>query len=673
MATFRSSQLGEAERTLNQEFQILISLVCESVSLFKNYDQKRIAVSIGYSKNSGRSGVWAYVVPLRYPGGAALRAGSRRGVRGTFHYHSPAITKKHPDALYLMSFMVPRFFRLSPHERLETVVHELYHLHPSMRGDLRTFHGAHRHHGPTPHAYNRRVRELATEALAQSPWLMQHPLITAGEDYFSQHRTHRLAIPRRVFVPDCSVDLASGTSRESPHSTPHSTREKQNARMRFPILSRLLGFAVSKLGVLSLLFAAALTAPSQVWARSLESADASDLLQSPASSAEKVGHVSAHEKLKFVKFSDSGKWILVSVPGGATGWIKSSALLNAPVAPNAASATSSSRPHGATTPGLDAKPQQVSEKKSSKARSQDPEPDESPRAKKANSEDSLELEASAVGDEEAEGDSDKVIAKGGTGEFGDAILEQLNAKSPLEKLNRELDKFYSLKHSKFFETPTKFAVRYGIIEPGDELIILNKSKSGQWLKVRLKLTGEEGWYPKIWIKVVREERMGRWGDGTFTLGLGMGSGGTGFGLGPAFYYNLKPHGLLGGPRDRLELGLFLDYFFGESFANATFSASAKYLRYGAGLRYVGVTDTGSMGGAIEGGLVATSSMVSFSGSTTDVLASTGIRPGATTAGAMVAFAGFLASNEHLQWTAGAKIFICSPTSVYFYIGPTLRF
>ncbi len=146
---------------LNQEFQRVMAVVCEGISEFRDYDLKRIAVSVGHSRNKGRYGVWAHVIPLHYVGGKPERRGARWGRPGTYVYESLALKADCPEARYLMTFFVPRFFVLSPRERLETIVHELYHVHPTLRGDLRRFARPHMHHGPTPTLFRRKVKSMA--------------------------------------------------------------------------------------------------------------------------------------------------------------------------------------------------------------------------------------------------------------------------------------------------------------------------------------------------------------------------------------------------------------------------------------------------------------------------------------------------------------------------------
>ncbi len=137
-----------------------MGLVCESISIFRLYDADRIRVSIAPSRTQSRYGVWAQVTSL---GEAQL------------------------NELYLMTFFFPRFFLLNSRERMETLVHELYHLHPQFDGRLRKFPRPHIYHGPTPSQFRRRVTGLTQEALNHLPSLNSHPLICQGPDYFRNH------------------------------------------------------------------------------------------------------------------------------------------------------------------------------------------------------------------------------------------------------------------------------------------------------------------------------------------------------------------------------------------------------------------------------------------------------------------------------------------------------
>ena len=182
-----------------------MAVICEGILEFRSYDLSLIAISITSSRGRSRFGVWAHVIPLHYVGGRPERRGRCYGIPGFYTYESPKIRQKLPRARYLMTFMVPRFFILSPRERLETIVHEIYHIHPSLRGDLRRFNTTHVHHGPTPALYQRKVKSLVEEALLLFPELLRHPLIAGDGREYEDHVRARWPRPQRVFRPDATA------------------------------------------------------------------------------------------------------------------------------------------------------------------------------------------------------------------------------------------------------------------------------------------------------------------------------------------------------------------------------------------------------------------------------------------------------------------------------------
>jgi hypothetical protein len=191
---------------LNADFGALLGRICRAVESFGSFDPTRIAVSLSRSRSQSKYGVWAYVTPLRYVGGSLHRRGRRRGYAGRYEYANERLAAEAGDALYLMTFLVPKFFTLSFEERLETCVHELYHLHPQFRGDLRRFPRPHVHHGPTPAAFKRQVSVLAREALARDPGLRDESLLCQGPEVFEARKLRHLAVPKLRFVPDAEQE-----------------------------------------------------------------------------------------------------------------------------------------------------------------------------------------------------------------------------------------------------------------------------------------------------------------------------------------------------------------------------------------------------------------------------------------------------------------------------------
>lgn len=197
--------LKKSSKTLNEEFKDLIKIVVEAVPEFRFYDVNRMVISIGASRSKGPGGIYAHIVPLRYQGGSYYRRGKRWGQQGLFFYDSPQIVRDNPEALYMVTFMLPKFFRVKAQERLETIVHELYHIHPNFRGDLRKFSPPHVHHGPTPKKFQKKVEELTETALKEMPFLLQHPLLSEDVKLIQEKKRKRYNMPQLKFVPQSTL------------------------------------------------------------------------------------------------------------------------------------------------------------------------------------------------------------------------------------------------------------------------------------------------------------------------------------------------------------------------------------------------------------------------------------------------------------------------------------
>lgn len=77
------------------------------------------------------------------------------------HWHAlePVYTPMRRKARYILAFAWKRYWEMPPRKRLETLIHEMYHISPRFNGDFRTFEAG----GPHGHGlrwFDRQVREL---------------------------------------------------------------------------------------------------------------------------------------------------------------------------------------------------------------------------------------------------------------------------------------------------------------------------------------------------------------------------------------------------------------------------------------------------------------------------------------------------------------------------------
>ena len=134
------------------------------VADLRHIDMDRVAVSFSQTRKAARHGMYASLTPLRFAGGKmhTFRRGRRWGVQRLY-------CPEGREMLYILSFYLPRFLELDFHEKLTTVVHELWHISPQFDGDLRRFAGRCYAHGSSREGYDAQVERLTAEWLDLNP------------------------------------------------------------------------------------------------------------------------------------------------------------------------------------------------------------------------------------------------------------------------------------------------------------------------------------------------------------------------------------------------------------------------------------------------------------------------------------------------------------------------
>lgn len=119
---------------------------------------------------------------------------TRRGRR--WYSLTPVYTPAGRRARYLLAFAWPRFWEMTPRARLETVVHELYHLSPAFDGTARTF-ATGGWHGRGRAWFDGVVREL-TDAHLPEGFELEHRVLTLRPEDGGRMTYERLRKPRWV-------------------------------------------------------------------------------------------------------------------------------------------------------------------------------------------------------------------------------------------------------------------------------------------------------------------------------------------------------------------------------------------------------------------------------------------------------------------------------------------
>jgi predicted metallopeptidase len=150
------------------DFTHHIRLLCKDIVArlepLNHIDMSRVAVSFSQARLGTRQGVYATLTPLRFPGGRlhTVRSGRKWGMQKV---------KDHNDRemLYILNFYLPRFLNLPLREKLDTVVHELWHIGEKCDGDLRRFGPRFFAHGPSKKKFDKQVAMLVDQWLDDSP------------------------------------------------------------------------------------------------------------------------------------------------------------------------------------------------------------------------------------------------------------------------------------------------------------------------------------------------------------------------------------------------------------------------------------------------------------------------------------------------------------------------
>lgn len=131
-----------------------IAATCEEL---QHIDMTRVAVTFTQARHGRSDGVQATMHPLRFEGGER-----RKTTRGRI-YERPRVLVDGREALYVITYTLPRFLNLSLDGKLATIVHEMYHASPRFDGDLRRFAGGKPYHAGSQKRYDAVMHRIAQD------------------------------------------------------------------------------------------------------------------------------------------------------------------------------------------------------------------------------------------------------------------------------------------------------------------------------------------------------------------------------------------------------------------------------------------------------------------------------------------------------------------------------
>jgi predicted metallopeptidase len=146
-------------------FDVIAALraVCEDLTVripdLSHVQMERVAMSFSQARRGSRYGMLAKLTPLRFEGGELTTY--RNGQAWTLQRLFCGACEQ----WYILSVYLPRFFDLPFEEKLNTLVHELYHISPEFNGDIRRFSGRCYAHSGDHRAYDEAVAQLSRKYL----------------------------------------------------------------------------------------------------------------------------------------------------------------------------------------------------------------------------------------------------------------------------------------------------------------------------------------------------------------------------------------------------------------------------------------------------------------------------------------------------------------------------
>lgn len=149
------------------DFTTAMRRLCEDVAArlpdFRHVRMEQIAVTFAQARRRVHWGLQAKLTPLRFEGGSLTTV--RRGRPWTIQRWYQG----NVEMLYILTFYLPRFQDQTFHEKLITVLHELYHISPRFDGDIRRLSGHYHVHSHSQKEYDAEMGRLVDRYLALGP------------------------------------------------------------------------------------------------------------------------------------------------------------------------------------------------------------------------------------------------------------------------------------------------------------------------------------------------------------------------------------------------------------------------------------------------------------------------------------------------------------------------
>ena len=187
------------------DFTLHIRRLCADMitrlQVLQHIDLDRVAIRFCQARQIGPYGIQASLTPLRFVGGT-----TETRKRGRRYKVQPIHDNQGREMLYLLSFYLPRFLDRPLDDKLNTVIHELWHISPQFDGDVRRHPGRCYAHSPSQKQYDQVIEQLAQKWLSLNPPEELYAFLRL--DFQKLRQTHGPVFGNRIATPKL-VPLAS--------------------------------------------------------------------------------------------------------------------------------------------------------------------------------------------------------------------------------------------------------------------------------------------------------------------------------------------------------------------------------------------------------------------------------------------------------------------------------
>ncbi len=193
-SAIQGCQPAAAGFDFTSHIRVLCGDMIRRLDELSHVDLSRVAISFCQTRKAVRHGMYASLTPLRFAGGGTetVRRGRRWGLQRL-------LDPSGREMLYILSLYLPRFLDLELRRKLNTVIHELWHISPQFDGDVRRFRGRCWAHSGSQKRYDMQVEMLADRWWSLDPPPAAYEFLR--EDFRSLTQRYGTIYGRRIPAP----------------------------------------------------------------------------------------------------------------------------------------------------------------------------------------------------------------------------------------------------------------------------------------------------------------------------------------------------------------------------------------------------------------------------------------------------------------------------------------